>query len=209
MVTRGTELKVSSCIGCESFPCEDVDKNVYSVADVDLEPDSIKMAMVSEAAPPDPADNYYATGDTLFQRTTLQAFEDADFSISSTRELLDRGIYLTTAIKCGKIEYGIRSGTVRECSRILGEELSLFPDLEVLMLMGDVAIKSINYIARASGEEGVIPTGATYRIRGGEFHFRGMRAFPSYLQAGPSFFIEKSKRRMIAEDIAAALRLLG
>jgi hypothetical protein len=25
------------------------------------------------------------------------------------------------------------------------------------------------------------------------------------VQAGPSFFIEKSKRRMIAEDIAAAL----
>jgi len=33
-------------------------------------------------------------------------------------------------------------------------------------------------------------------------------AFPSYLQAGPSFFIEKSKRRMIAEDLKAALRLL-
>jgi hypothetical protein len=32
---------------------------------------------------------------------------------------------------------------------------------------------------------------------------------PSYLQAGPSFFIEKSKRRMIAEDIAAGLRLAG
>ncbi len=40
-----------------------------------------------------------------------------------------------------------------------------------------------------------------------EVLFREARAFPSYLQAGPSFFIEKSKRRMIAEDIAAALRL--
>jgi hypothetical protein len=35
-----------------------------------------------------------------------------------------------------------------------------------------------------------------------------MRAFPSYLHAAHSFFIEKSKRRMIAEDIAAALSLL-
>ena len=33
------------------------------------------------------------------------------------------------------------------------------------------------------------------------------RAFPSYLQAGPSFFIERSKRQMIAQDIAAALGL--
>jgi hypothetical protein len=35
-----------------------------------------------------------------------------------------------------------------------------------------------------------------------------MRAFPSYLQAGPSFFIERSKRKMIAEDLATALNLV-
>jgi hypothetical protein len=55
----------------------------------------------------------------------------------------------------------------------------------------------------------VIPAGSTYKIRGPEYQFRGKRAFPSYLQAGPSFFIEKSKRRMIAEDIANALEVIG
>ena len=34
------------------------------------------------------------------------------------------------------------------------------------------------------------------------------RAFPSYLQAGLSFIIEKSKRKMIAEDISAAPSLV-
>ncbi len=72
--------------------------------------------------------------------------------------------------------------------------------------MGDVAIRSINYIAKRAGQPRAIPAGSTYKIRGGEFMFRGAPAFPSYLQAGPSFFIEKSKRQMIAEDIAAALR---
>ena len=76
------------------------------------------------------------------------------------------------------------------------------------MLMGDVAIKAINYISKRAGESRVIPAGSTYKIRGREYFFRGKRAFPSYLQAGPSYFIEKSKRRMIAEDIAAALSLL-
>jgi hypothetical protein len=71
--------------------------------------------------------------------------------------------------------------------------------------MGDVAIAAANAIARRRGEGRVIPAGATYKLRSGEFYWRGARAFPSYLQAGPSFFIEKSKRRMIAEDIAAAL----
>jgi len=84
----------------------------------------------------------------------------------------------------------------------------LFPNVKVLMLMGDVAIRAINYIARGAGEERVIPAGSTYKIRGQEYFFRGKRAFPSYLQAGPSFFIEKSKRRMIAEDISTALRLV-
>ena len=54
----------------------------------------------------------------------------------------------------------------------------------------------------------MVPAGSTYKFRGPEYFFRGLRAFPSYLQAGPSFFIEKSKRRMIAEDIAGALSLV-
>ncbi|MEE8373791.1 MAG: uracil-DNA glycosylase, partial [Dehalococcoidia bacterium] len=79
---------------------------------------------------------------------------------------------------------------------------------KVFMLMGDVAIKAVNYIARRAGEKRVIPAGSTYKIRGDEYLFRGRRAFPSYLQAGPSFFIEKSKRRMITEDIRAAMELV-
>jgi uracil-DNA glycosylase len=54
----------------------------------------------------------------------------------------------------------------------------------------------------------VVTAGSTYKIRGGAYHYRGARVFPSYLQAGPSFFIEKSKRQMISEDIAAALALV-
>ncbi|MBN1248941.1 MAG: hypothetical protein JXC32_14875 [Anaerolineae bacterium] len=56
--------------------------------------------------------------------------------------------------------------------------------------------------------ERVIPGGATYKIHGPEYWFGDVHAFPSYLQAGPSFFIEKSKRRMIAEDIASAMSLV-
>jgi hypothetical protein len=51
----------------------------------------------------------------------------------------------------------------------------------------------------------VVPAGSTYKLRGGDYRFRGMKVFPSYVQAGQTFYIEKSKRQMIAEDIAAAL----
>ena len=114
-------------------------------------------------------------------------------------------MYLTTAVKCGKRGYGIKAGTIKECSLILEQEIQLFPSVQVFLLMGDVAIKAINYIAKRRGEGRVVPAGSTYKIRGGEYAFGERRAFPSYLQAGPSFFIEKSKRRTIAEDIAAAM----
>jgi uracil-DNA glycosylase len=117
-------------------------------------------------------------------------------------------VYLTTAVKCGIIGYGISSGTIKACSYLLEEEIVLFPRLKAILLMGDVAIKALNTIAGRAGEGRVIPAGSTYKIRGGRFYFRGIRVFPSYLQAGPSFFIEKSKRKMIAEDIAGAVALI-
>jgi uracil-DNA glycosylase len=173
-----------------------------------VKPDEVSIIMISEAAPENPKDYYYAKGESLFQKTTVQAFNDAGAKVESMKDILELGVYLTTAVKCGKKGYGIKASTVEECSLILEKELALFPNVEVFMLMGDVAIKAINYIAKRAGEARVIPSGSTYKIRGQKYFFRGKRAFPSYLQAGPSFFIEKSKRRMIAEDIAAALRLV-
>jgi hypothetical protein len=198
-------LRVVEAVHCRDFPCLDVNHECYVVPDVEVSAESVSIVMISEAAPQDASDYYYADGDPLFQQTTVQAFQDAGIEVASIQELLDMGIYLTTAVKCGKTGYGIKAATVKECSLLLERELALFPNVKVLMLMGDVAIKAVNYVARRAGEPRVIPAGSTYKIRGPEYYFRGARAFPSYLQAGPSFFIEKSKRRMITEDIAAAL----
>jgi uracil-DNA glycosylase len=185
-----------------------VNHKCYVVPDVEVKPQQVSIAMIAEAAPPNPSDYYYAEGDPLFQRTTVQAFNDAGARVASVQDILNLDVYLTTAVKCGKTGYGIKATTVEECSRILEQELKLFPNLKALMLMGDVAIKATNYIAKRAGEGRVIPASSTYKIRSQEYFFQGKRAFPSYLQAGPSFFIEKSKRRMIAEDIAQALTLV-
>ena len=201
-------MRVSECVGCETYPCVDVAHECYIVPDIEIEPDGVSVVLISEAAPADPGDFYYARRDPLFEQTTVQAFRDASAHVSSIQEILDLGVYLTTAVKCGKTGYGIKAGTIKECSLILEKEIALFPNVKAFLLMGDVAIKAINYIAKRAGERRAIPAGSTYKIRGGEYFFRGKRAFPSYLQAGPSFGIEKTKRRMIAEDITAALSLL-
>ena len=205
-------MKICTQIQCDGFPCAGVNHDAYVVPDVDLDPESVSIVLISEAAPPDPADYYYASGDAggdpLFQRTTVQAFQDAGADVTSIQEILDLGVYLTTAVKCGKVGYTIKAAPIRECSLLLERELALFPNVQAYLLMGDVAIKAINTIARRAGEPRVIPAGSTYKIRGPAYTWRGRRAFPSYTQAGPSFFIEKSKRTMIAADLAAALALV-
>ena len=71
--------------------------------------------------------------------------------------------------------------------------------------MGDVAIKAFNYIAKRTSGKKAIPNGSTYKIRKAEFFYKDKRVFPSYLQTGKNYLIEKSKRTMIAEDIKNAL----
>jgi uracil-DNA glycosylase len=201
-------MQVSKCVGCQEFPCTDVRHECYIVPDIEIEPSAVSIVLMSEAAPQDAADYYYAGGQALFEQTTVQAFNDAGTQVSSIRDILNLGVYLTTAVKCGKTAYGIQANTIKECSFLLEQELALFPNVRAYLLMGDVAIKAINYIAGRAGQGKVIPAGSTYKIRGQDYFFRGARALPSYLQAGPAFFVEKSKRRMIAEDIAAALKLI-
>lgn len=197
-------MRPSQLIECTQLSCAGVKHNRYVVPEIEVKPNKVSIVLVSEAAPPDLADYYYAGSDSLFQQTTVQAFNDAGIKVTSVRDIVSMGVYLTTAVKCGKIGYGIPSKAIEQCSHLLQEELELFAQAKVILLMGDVAIKSLNYIALRSGTARVIPAGSTYKIRGQECRFRGKRVFPSYLQAGPSFFIEKSKRHMIAQDIAAA-----
>lgn len=172
-------------------------------------PDSVSIILVSEAVPASPEDDYDGGPAALFARTTVLAFQDAGAPVKSISDVVLLGVYLTSAVKCPKLGYGLKPATIDACSRLLEQELAPFNNARAILLMGDVAIRALNAIARRAGEPRVIPPISTYKLRGQAFHFRGMRVFPSYLQAGPSFFIEKSKRRMIAEDIAAALRLAG
>jgi len=198
-------MKPSAHVQCSDFPCLDTRRESYLIPPVEIDPARVSILLISEAAPENPADHYYAGPEALFARTTLLAFQEAGSKVACLQDILDLGVYLTTAVKCAKTGPGLASATSQNCSFLLEKEIGLFPNVKVFLLMGDVAIKAINAIARRNNEARVIPAGSTYKIRGGEFHFRGARAFPSYVQAGPAFFVEKSKRRMIAEDIRKAL----
>lgn len=202
-------MRPSDNIRCEGFPCTDVNHESYLIPDLALDPAQISAVLISEAAPPIKSDYYYASGNPLFAQTTVHAFRDAGAVVKDVADIVRMGVYLTTAVKCGKTGYAIASQTTKTCSVLLKQELALFPNLRVLLLMGDVAIRAINDIARQDGLPRVIPAGSTYKIREDHFYYQNIRVLPSYLQAGPSFFIEKSKRRMIAQDIRTALDLIS
>jgi uracil-DNA glycosylase len=198
-------MRVSKVIGCRDWPCTDIRTERHQVPGIEIDPERFSTILVSEAAPANVDDYYYSSGDTLFAETTVLAFGDAGQDVRSIQDILALGVYMTTAVKCAKTRYGLSTATVRACSHLLEQELMLFPNARSLLLMGSVAIKAVNAIARRVGEGRVIPAGSTYKLRGQPYSFRGCRVFPSYLQAGPSYLIEKSKRRIIAEDIAAAM----
>jgi uracil-DNA glycosylase len=199
-------MRPDDILECTDFLCQDVDKKCYMVPDIEIDPDKIKVLMISEAPPKDASDFFYAPKNPFFLQTTVQAFNDAGFQVSSMKDVLDLGVYVTTAIKCGKTGYSISPKTIDNCSvRILEKEMNLFPKTKAILLMGDTAIKAMNCIAKRNGGKAVIPSGSTYKIRKGEYFHKQIRVFPSYLQTGKSYLIEKSKRKMIAEDIRAAL----
>jgi uracil-DNA glycosylase len=206
---RGRIMRISGFVRCQHFPCTDVEKGSYAVPHAEVVSGKIRIAMISEVPPADPRDYLYTKGNPLQAETTLTAFRDAGVDLPSMQDLLALGVYVTTALKCGKTGYGVSAKSIQNCSLLLEEELGLFPNLKVLLLMGDVAIKALDYIARRQTGKRVIPAGSTYKIRKHAYFFHGKRVFPSYLQAGPAFFIEKSKRRMIAEDIRNALHSIG
>src|SRR5512143_2917226 len=128
-------MRVDQCVYCTKFSCADVKHECYNVPDLSVDPEKISILLISEAAPAHIQDSYYAEGDSLFQQTTVQAFNDAGARVGSIQEILDLGVYLTTAVKCGKTGYGIKGETIKECAHILEKELALFPQARVLLLM--------------------------------------------------------------------------
>ncbi len=198
-------MKTSDHIRCEAFSCRDSNSSVSLIPSVEIDPRAVKILMISEAPPPDPRNYFYAPGDPFYLKTTIQAFRDAGAEVGNIRDIIGLGVYITTAVKCAKTRYAIDRETIDTCSYLLEQEAELFPNVRVILLMGDTAIRSMNTIAGRNGAARVIPAGSTYKLRKQRFDYRGKRVFPSYLQTGGNYLIEKSKRAMIAEDLREAL----
>lgn len=90
----------------------------------------------------------------------------------------------------------------------LEKELALFPNVKVIMLMGDVAKKAFNMISKKATKKNSVPSISTYKLRNTEIFYKGIRIIPSYIMTGQNILIEKSKFEMASKDIETMYRLI-
>lgn len=184
------------------------DKTDLRFNDVYVRPETIYAIMINEIVPSHPEEDFYGKSDAAYMSTTIQLFRKAGIEVDSVQDILNKGIYITNAVKIPKTEYAVSKESIEESLPYLERELALFPNVKVIMLMGDVAKKAFNMIGKKAIKKNVIPSVSTYKLRNTEISYNGVRILPSYIMTGQNILIEKSKFEMASEDISIMYRLI-
>lgn len=175
---------------------------------IDVDPLTIKAIMINEVVPSDPLQDFYGSPDADYLKTAIPLLQGAGAEVASIQDVLKMGIYITNAVKTPKTEYAIDKSSIETSLPYLEGELSLFPNIKVIMLMGDVAKKAFNMITKKATKKNAIPAVSTYKLRSGEIYYEGIRVMPSYIMTGGNILIEKSKVTMATEDISTMLEII-
>ena len=176
--------------------------------DVNIEPETIRAIMINEVVPSCPEDDFYGKQDSAYMSTTIPMFRKAGIEVGSVQDILNNGIYITNAVKTPKSEYAVSKESIEDSLPYLEKELALFPNVKVIMLMGDVAKKAFNMICKKATKKNAVPSISTYKLRNTEIFYNGIRIMSSYIMTGQNILIEKSKFEMASKDIETMYRLI-
>lgn len=183
-------------------------RNSIYLNNIEIDPLMIKAIMINEVVPSDALQDFYGVPDADYLKTTIPLFQGAGAEVKSIQDILQMGIYITNAVKTPKTKYAIEKSSIEDSLPYLETELSLFPNVKVIMLMGDVAKKAFNVITKKATKKNVVPAVSTYKLRTTEIYYNGIRVMPSYIMTGGNILIEKSKVTMATEDIATMLEII-
>lgn len=189
----------------ENLPFE---KSNMRFCNVEVNPKEVQAIMINEVVPADPKQDFYGADDAAYLETTIPLFQKAGIHVNSISDILNLGVYITNAIKVPKTEYTVSKELMEESLPFLEKELSLFPKIKVIMLMGDVAKKAFNMISKKATGRNAVPGMSTYKLRSSEIYYEGIRIIPSYIMTGQNILIEKSKFDMAAEDISVMAKII-
>lgn len=185
-----------------------IGNNNFYFNDIEVSPEKIKAILINEIVPQSPNDDFYGNQDAEYLSTAIPLFKAAGIDVDSMDEILDLGIYVTNAVKTPKLNYTIPKDMIENSLPFLEYELSLFPNVKVIMLMGDVAKKAINMIAKKSTKKNAIPAVSTYKLRNTKLYYKDIRLIPSYIMTGKNILIETSKFQMASEDISTMYKII-
>lgn len=177
--------------------------------DVEVIPEKIYAIMINEVVPEKEKDDFYNNLNSQYLLDTILLFKKAGINVNSINEILNLGIYITNAVKIPKKESIIQKSYIEKSIPYLEKELSLFPNIKVIMLMGDVAKKSFNIIAKNNTGKNIIPSISTYKLRKSQIYYNNIRLIPSYIMTGKNILIEKSKFEMASEDISIMYKIIN
>lgn len=194
---------------CIDFPCTDVRHVGTQRPDLPTRRDHIRVIMISAAPPIDPASDVAKFGEPFARAETVAAFRSAGFDVSTIEDIRNLGVYVTTAVKCPKVGFGLKQETVEQCSQFLEAELDMFPNVKSILLMGNTAIRAINAIAQRRFGAPAIPTGSAYKVKGHEYPFGDISLFPSYPASGRNLSVEGNRQDVVAVDIRNAIEVAG
>lgn len=183
-------------------------KENIQLNDLDVDPSKIAAIMINEVVPIDPSQDFYGQSGAEYLKTTIPLFQKAGLQVNSIHEILKMGIYITNAVKTPKSDYTIEKQSIENSLPYLEKEIALFPNIKVIMLMGDIAKKAFNMIAKKATKKNAVPAVSTYKLRNSEIYYGNIRIMPSYIMTGGNILIEKSKFEMASEDIATMVHIL-
>ena len=161
---------------------------------IEIDPLTVRAIMINEVVPSDPSQDFYGAADAAYLDTTIPLFQMAGAEVTSIQDLLELGIYITNAVKTPKSDYTIDKDSIENSLPCLEAELSLFPNVKVIMLMGDVAKKAFNMITKKASKKNAVPAISTYKLRNSELYYEGIRIMPSYIMTGGNILSDNGGR---------------
>ncbi len=192
---------------CIDLPCNDVRHAGHVRPDLPDRRENIRVMMISAAPSPNGSGPDTDYSDPVVRAETLSAFRSAGYDVATVEDIRSLGVYVTTAVKCPKLGYGLKPETIANCSRLLETELGMFPNLRSILLMGDTAIKAINAVAVRQYGSPAIPAGSAHAVKGHEYSLGEISLFPSYPESGATLAMENDTKEIIAVDIRNAIEV--
>lgn len=71
---------------------------------VEVTPETIRAIMINEVVPSHSEEDFYGKQDAAYMSTTIQLFRKAGIEVGSVQDILNKGIYITNAVKTPKTD---------------------------------------------------------------------------------------------------------